>query len=192
MIALETLVARGPMLASRPMVQTVRMITNARDTALIDAVTMRENGQVEQACEQLALLVERYPGDAEIAYQAAWAHDVVRREREAVPFYEWALIGDGLTDADRRGAFVGLGSTYRSLGAHDKAAATLRRGLGEYPADPGLTTFLAMALYNAGEAKEAVESLLRVVAATAEHPGVRPYRRAIELYAADLDAVHGI
>ena len=62
-------------------------------------------------------------------------------------------LGDGLTAEDRLGAFLGLGSTYRAFGAHDKAVATLRRGLTEYPGDTGLTTFLAMALYNAGAAK---------------------------------------
>jgi hypothetical protein len=44
-----------------------------------------------------------------------------------------------------------------------------------------------MALYNAGRAKEAVESLLRVVAETTSDAELASYRRAIELYAEDID-----
>ncbi|MFI6581625.1 tetratricopeptide repeat protein [Embleya sp. NPDC050493] len=166
------------------------MIGNERDTALAEAIALREAGRAEEARARLVPLVEQHPGDAQIAYQAAWAHDVLGLEREAVPFYEWALIGDGLASEDRLGAFLGLGSTYRAFGAHDKAVAILRRGLAEFPDDAGLTTFLAMALYNAGDAKTAVESLLRVIATTSTDPQVTPYRKAIELYATDLDATH--
>ncbi|MFJ8745276.1 tetratricopeptide repeat protein [Embleya sp. NPDC127516] len=166
------------------------MIDNERDTALAEAIALREAGSVEEARARLVPLVERYPGDAQVAYQAAWAHDVLGLEREAVPFYEWALIGDGLPAEDRLGAFLGLGSTYRAFGAHDKAVAILQRGLTEFPDDPGLTTFLAMALYNAGDPKTAVESLLHVIATTSTHPHLTPYRKALTLYATDLDATH--
>jgi hypothetical protein len=44
-----------------------------------------------------------------------------------------------------------------------------------------------MALYNAGRAKEAVEVLLRVVAQATSDADVASYRRAIELYAEDIE-----
>ncbi|MYW01296.1 tetratricopeptide repeat protein [Streptomyces sp. SID3343] len=168
------------------------MTANERDAVLAEAIALREAGRAEEAREPLVRLVEQHPGDAQLAYQAAWVHDVLGLEREAVPFYEWALIGDGLPASDRLGAFVGLGSTYRALGAHDKAVTTLRRGLTEFPADPALTTFLAMALYNSGAdaAKEAVESLLRVIATTTNDPRLTPYRPAITHYATNLDVTH--
>ncbi|BDM74840.1 hypothetical protein HEK616_83270 (plasmid) [Streptomyces nigrescens] len=162
----------------------------ARDTGLARAVQLREQGQAGQAREQLVELAERYPEDAEIAYQAAWVHDVLGLEREAVPFYEWALGGAGLSPEDRHGAFLGLGSTHRVLGSYGEAVRTLRQGLEEFPDDPALRAFLAMALYNEGEGREAVRLLLRTLAATSSDRRVQDYRRAIEHYADDLDGVH--
>ena len=160
-----------------------------RDAALTQAVQLREQGQAGQAREQLVELAEQYPEDAEIAYQAARAHDVLGLEREPVPFYERALGGTGLSPEDRHGAFLGLGSTHRVLGSYGAAAQTLRRGLEEFSDDPALQAFLAMALYNQGESREAVRLLLKTLAATSSDRGVQGYRRAIEHYADDLDGV---
>ncbi|MCZ4124589.1 tetratricopeptide repeat protein [Streptomyces sp. H39-S7] len=133
-----------------------------RDTALSEAVRLRETG-TRQACEQLRSLSDRYPQEAAIAYQAAWAHDVLGLERAAVPFYERVLSGSGLSAEDRHGAFLGLGSTHRVLGDYASSLATLRRGLEEYPGDAALQTFLAMALYNVSESREAVGTLLQLI-----------------------------
>ncbi|MFF0435487.1 tetratricopeptide repeat protein [Streptomyces sp. NPDC004327] len=160
-----------------------------RTAALARAVQLREQGQAGQAREQLVELAERYPEDVEIAYQTAWAHDVLGLEREAVPFYERALGRAGLSPEDRHGAFLGLGSTHRVLGSYGQAVQTLRHGLEEFPDDPALQAFLAMALYNEGEGREAVRLLLKTLAATSSDGRVQDYRRAIEHYADDLDGV---
>ncbi|GAA3043888.1 tetratricopeptide repeat protein [Streptomyces roseofulvus] len=157
--------------------------------ALARAVRLREQGQTEQAREQLVELVEKYPADSEIAYQTAWVHDVLGLEREAVPFYERALSGAGLSPEDRHGAFLGLGSTHRILGSYDKAVQTLRQGLDEFPDDAALHAFLAMGLYNQGENRQAVQLLLKTLAATSSDRRVQDYRRAIEHYADDLDSI---
>jgi tetratricopeptide (TPR) repeat protein len=164
------------------------MSDDQRDALLSRAVRLREQGSAQQARDELLTLAGRYPDDPEVAYQTAWVHDVLGLEAEAVPFYERALSGTGLAERDRRGAFTGLGSTYRVLGRYDLAVATLRRGLAEFPEDGALRTFLAMALYNVGEARESVGMLLKLLAATSEDQEVRRYRRAIEYYADDLDA----
>ncbi|MFD5101068.1 tetratricopeptide repeat protein [Streptomyces albidochromogenes] len=161
-----------------------------RDAALARAVRLREDGRAEEARVQLLALAERYPRDARIAYQTAWAHDVLGLEHEAVPFYERSLSVPGLPAEDRHGVFLGLGSTYRVLGRYAAALRTLRLGLAEFPGDPALESFLAMALYNTGEGREAVRTLLRALAATSADPRVGTYRRAIEQYADDLDATH--
>jgi tetratricopeptide (TPR) repeat protein len=150
------------------------------------AVRLRAEG-TPQARERLVSLVDRYPQDAAIAYQTAWAHDSAGLEAAAVPFYEQALNGSGLSADDRHGAFLGLGSTYRVLGRYDLSLATLRRGLAEFPDNMALRTFLAMALYNVGESREAVRKLLKVTASTSADPQVQAYRRAIEYYADNLD-----
>ncbi|MDN3353898.1 tetratricopeptide repeat protein [Actinomadura sp. DC4] len=166
-------------------------MSDERDTALAEAVHLREQGQPAQARERLLTLADRHPQDAEIAYQTAWAHDVLGLEAEAVPFYERALSGAGLSPEDRHGAWLGLGSTFRVLGRRDEALTTLRRGLEEFAGDAALQAFLAMALYSAGEPREAVRGLLKALAATSEDGHVRAYRRAIEYYADHLDETVG-
>ncbi|MDR8408150.1 tetratricopeptide repeat protein [Nonomuraea sp. 3-1Str] len=155
-----------------------------RDDELARAVRLREEGSREEARELLLGLAERHPEDAEVAYQTAWVHDVLGLEKEAAPFYERALAGEGLKPEDRLGAFTGYGSTLRVLGRYDEALAAFRRGLAEFPEDPGLRTFMSMALYNAGRAREAVSTLLKVLAGT-EAAG--QYQRAVTYYADHLD-----
>ncbi|MEU8887010.1 tetratricopeptide repeat protein [Streptomyces sp. NPDC048442] len=156
-----------------------------RDSLLAEAVALRTADRTEEARQRLLVLGERFPEDAEIAYQTAWAHDRLGLEAEAVPFYEAALAGE-LSPADRRGALLGLGSTYRILGRYEEAVRTLRSGTEEFPADGALRTFLAMALYNVGEAHEGMQLLLHLLTESSEDAGVRQYRAAINHYAKDL------
>ncbi|MFD0019665.1 tetratricopeptide repeat protein [Streptomyces sp. NPDC058382] len=157
-----------------------------RDEALARAVRLRERKD-PRAHERLLSLAARYPQDSVIAYQTAWSHDSLGLEEEAVPFYERALAGPGLCAEDRHGAFLGLGSTLRVLGRYEEARAVLGRGLEEYADDASLLTFLAMTLYNVGESREAVRTLLLVTAATGADPRLQAYRPAIEHYAGRLD-----
>ncbi|MFI6289231.1 tetratricopeptide repeat protein [Streptomyces sp. NPDC051018] len=165
------------------------MTASERDLELAEAIRLRasgDEGKREEARRRLVALSQRWPDDAEVAYQTAWAHDVLEREAEAVPYYRRALAGDGLTEADRCEALLGLGSTYRVLGRYEEAEETLRGAVAQFPGHGGLRAFLGMALYNTGRYEESVRLLLELVAETGEDPSVRAYRRAIEAYAADL------
>lgn len=162
------------------------MDTGSKDALLAEAVELRTRGEAEQARERLVALADRYPDDAVIAYQTAWTHDALGLEAAAVAYYEGALAGTGLPDEDRRGALVGLGSTFRVLGRYEEAVGTLRGGLVEFPDDGALRTFLAMALFNTERHDEAMRILLELLAATSEDPEVRSYRTAISHYAKDL------
>ncbi|MEU1020881.1 tetratricopeptide repeat protein [Streptomyces sp. NPDC005904] len=159
-----------------------------RDRLLAEAVGLREAGRKEEARDRLVALSSRFPQDVEVAYQTAWVHDTLGLEAEAVPYYERALAGAGLTEVDRRGALLGLGSTYRILGRYEEAVTTLSAAAAEFPDDGALKTFLAMALYNTGRTHDAMEMLLRLLAATSDDPDIAGYRPAIEEYAKDLDA----
>ncbi|MFJ2739429.1 tetratricopeptide repeat protein [Streptomyces sp. NPDC087440] len=156
-----------------------------RDSSLTEAISLRTAGRTEEARIRLLALGERFPEDAEIAYQTAWAHDRLGLEAEAVPFYEKALAGT-LTPEDRRGALLGLGSTYRTLGRYEDAVRTLRTGTQEFPEHGALRTFLAMALFNVGEAHDGMRLLLRLLTETSGDTSVQEYREAIEFYAKDL------
>ncbi|TMS00464.1 tetratricopeptide repeat protein [Nonomuraea basaltis] len=157
-----------------------------RDGELALAVRLREEGKKDEARLLLVDLARRHPDDAEVACQAAWVHDSLGLEAEAVPYYERALAGPGLSAEDRLGAHTGYGSTLRVLGRFEEALEVLGRGLAEFPGDPGLRTFTAMALHNAGRSGDAVSTLLKVVAESDKAGG---YRRAIEYYADNLDEI---
>lgn len=158
-----------------------------RDLVLTEAVRLRESGSREEARALLVPLSERFPDDAEVAYQTAWVHDTLGLEAEALPHYQRAIGLPGLSDDDRRGALLGLGSTYRVLGRYEEAVTALREASEEYPDDGALKTFLAMALYNTGHAHDALGIVLRLLAGTSRDPDVAAYRPAIEYYAKDLD-----
>ncbi|NBM18070.1 tetratricopeptide repeat protein [Streptomyces sp. GC420] len=158
---------------------------------LREAVELRSAGRPEEARRRLLDLCREHPDHAGVAYQTAWTHDVLGLEAEALPHYERALDRPGLSPRERAGAWLGLGSTHRVLGRYEDALATFDRGLGEFPGDQALRTFRAMALYNLGQAREAVGALLKVLAATTGDAQLRSYRRALEYYADDLDGVVG-
>ncbi|RII09395.1 bacteriophage N4 receptor, outer membrane subunit [Streptomyces sp. YIM 130001] len=160
----------------------------SRDELLAEGVRLRESGRREEARTLLVDLAARHPGDAEVAHQAAWVHDVLGLEAEAVPYYLAAVEADGLEPGERCEALLGLGSTYRVLGKYPEAVATLRAAVEEFPGHGGLKTFLSMALYNAGHHHEAMQLLLALLASTSDDANITAYRAAIEAYAEDLDA----
>jgi tetratricopeptide (TPR) repeat protein len=147
---------------------------------------LHREGKHEEARALAVELVANTPGDAELQYEAACVHDYLGREAEAIPFYTSALAGS-LEQESLRGAFLGLGSTYRTLGRYGEAKATLLEGLARFPEAGEIKVFLAMALHNLGESKRAIESLLLLLAETSNHEAIQAYREAIRLYAKDID-----
>ena len=144
------------------------------------------SGDLEGARQLALALVAEHPGHAELQYEAACAHDRLGLEAQAVPFYETALAL-GLPDEHLRGAYLGLGSTLRTLGRYEQSEATLRAGLARFADAAELRTFLAMTLHNLGRSREAVEMLLTVVADTSADAHVAAYREAIRFYAQDVE-----
>ena len=148
----------------------------------------RRSGDLDRARQVALELVAEHPGDAELQYEAACVHDQLGREAEAVSFYE-AALALGLPDELLRGAYLGLGSTLRTLGQYRQAEATLHAGLARFPDAAEIKTFLAMTLHNLGQSRQAVELLLVVVADTSDDPHLKSYREAIRFYARDIERV---
>lgn len=82
------------------------------------AIALREAGNAVEAKRLLLQLYAAEPYHPEILYQCAWVHDTLGEEKEAIPFYR-AALEHGLGGKDRRGALLGLGSTYRTLGQYE-------------------------------------------------------------------------
>jgi tetratricopeptide (TPR) repeat protein len=160
---------------------------------LDQAIQLREAGRaaqdqiiLEQARTLLLELVAASPDDAEINFQTAVVHDNLGLERESIPFYLHALA-QGLSGPDLERALLGLGSTYRGLGDYQQAEATLRRGVNEFPHNRALQTFLAMALYNTQNYKEAMELVLTNLLETTTDEKLQYFKRGLSFYAAHLD-----
>lgn len=162
---------------------------------LAEAIQLRETGRarqdeamLEQARTLLLDLNAAYPDDPEITFQTAVVHDNLGLERAAIPFYVRALE-QGLSQADLERALLGLGSTYRGLGEYQQAVETLRRGVSEFPHNRALQIFLAMALYNTQQYKEAMELVLTNLLETTSDDKLQYYKRPLEYYAAHLDEI---
>ncbi|PLT46431.1 tetratricopeptide repeat protein [Paenibacillus sp. FSL W8-1187] len=160
-----------------------------REETIRAAARLRGEGQGEEALRLLKALAEHAEEDAELQYQLAWTHDSLGLEREAVPHYERALSLGLAEPGDDAGARLGLGSTLRTLGRYAEARQLLEASAQRYPERAEFRVFLAMALYNEGEAARAMELLLRELADSSSAAGVRDYAPAIRFYADKLDQV---
>src|SRR5690606_20443674 len=155
---------------------------------LEEAIELRNCGKHVEANELLVRLADQFPNNAEMQYHCAWSFDVLGRESEAVLYYELA-IKLGLNDSDAKGAYLGLGSTYRALGEYEKARKVLEEGMNRFPDHLALKVFHAMTLYNVKEYEKAMEILLLTLTQTSSDESIQSYRKAIEFYAKNLNDI---
>ncbi|MBE1554192.1 tetratricopeptide repeat protein [Sporosarcina limicola] len=153
---------------------------------LEEAIQLRSEGELDKSNELLADLIADFPDDALVNYQYAWSFDVLGLEANAVPYYEKA-IQLGLNKRDELGAFIGLGSTYRTLGEYNKSKTTFEKGIKHFPENNALKIFYSMTLYNVGEHSKAMETLLTCLSQTTNDSEILSYKKAIEFYADKLD-----
>jgi predicted Zn-dependent protease len=156
------------------------------DDRFARAVELYERRELEEAQPLLLELRTEFPRDARIAVYTAWVHDSLGYEEEAVEHYEAALAGD-LADEERRAAFLGLGSTYRTLGRDAESERTFRAALERFPDFRPLRVFQALTAYNCGDSRAAVQALVEVLLETTSDPTILRYQRALSGYAEDLD-----
>lgn len=149
------------------------------------AVELRKKGFLEESNALLLVLVKSNPNDAMVNYQCAWSFDVLERETEAIPYYEKA-IALGLPKDDLKEAYLGLGSTYRTIGQYEQSKAVFENALAQFD-DNGLKVFYAMTLYNLKLHEEAMAILLKLLADTSNDSHIQSYAKAIHYYAPQLD-----
>ncbi len=149
---------------------------------------LRKNGQHEEAKARLIKLASQFPNNSTVQYETACVHDFLGLEREAIPFYLSAIQND-LSGDDLRGAYLGLGSTYRTLGMYKESKQVFKEGLQYFPEATEIKVFLAMTQYNLDEHHESMTSLLNIIADTTTDLVTKEYARAIYQYAENLDRV---
>jgi len=156
------------------------------DKRLQHIITLRKNGRLEEANQLMVALVKEEPENAYYQFQCAWTYDSLGKENDAVPHYEKA-IQLGLKPEILLDAYVGLGSTYRTLGHYEQSKRIFEQAISEFPEAEHVKVFYAMTLYNLKEHSKAMETLLNTVAHTTNHEGIKDYRKAIKFYSDKLD-----
>ncbi|EOR25365.1 hypothetical protein A500_10220 [Clostridium sartagoforme AAU1] len=152
------------------------------------AVALRKEGKLKESNEILVTLANDYPDNSVINYQCAWSFDVLSLEKEAVPYYEKAIL-IGLPEMELQGAILGLGSSYRTLGKYQKSKEVFEKGLAKFTDDRAMKVFYAMTLYNLNEHSKAMEILLTNLAQTSSDENIKIYKKAIEFYSDKLDEI---
>ncbi|MDA9471621.1 tetratricopeptide repeat protein [Enterococcus sp. 5H] len=152
------------------------------------ALSLRKNGEFIKSNQLLLELVQENKDSPYLNYQVAWSFDIMEKENEAVFYYE-AAIKNGLSGTDLEGAYLGLGSTYRTLGQYVLAEKTLTKGMEEFPENNALKVFYSMVLYNLERYSEGMAILLSLLSSTSGDKDIVEYKKAIMFYADKLDKI---
>mgnify|MGYP000957266163 CR=1 FL=1 len=83
-------------------------------------IQLRKQNKKNEAKELMETLISLEPDNPYYNYQMAWCNDSLGKEKEAIQYYVRA-IDLGLIGEDLLGAYIGLGSSYRTLGEYKKA-----------------------------------------------------------------------
>lgn len=155
---------------------------------LLKAIQLRKDNKSDQALALLTELLRANPNDPTANYQMAWTYDSMDNESEAAPFYESA-IANGLTGDERKGAMLGLGSTYRCLGEYQKSLKVFDEAIAEFPRDRSLKVFRALTLHNLDKTEEAIEQILIQLLETTSDQSIKSYSKALRFYSDKLSEI---
>ena len=153
-----------------------------------EALFFRSQGELQKSNLILLELLQVNKSDPYLNYQVAWSFDILEKEAEAIYYYETA-IENGLSGSDLEGAYLGLGSTYRTLGQYSLAEKILAKGINEFPENNALKVFYAMVLYNLEQYSQGMSILLSLLSTTSCDEDIREYKKAIIFYSDKLDRI---
>jgi tetratricopeptide (TPR) repeat protein len=126
------------------------------------------------------LVEERPDADPDALFEWASVHDFLGREADAIPLYRAALEA-GLSGDREPQAVIQLASSLRNVGDASAAVVLLEGRTEDAVTGSAAQAFLALALYDAGRADEALRVSLKALALT-----LPLYRRAVSSYADEL------
>lgn len=147
---------------------------------------LRAGGSFEKTMAHLSQVLQVQPNDPVVHLHIAWTHDALGKETDAIPAYEKA-ISLGLDGEDLKDAYLGLGSTYRTIGEYQKSKEIFQKALDTFPDYRPFRVFLSLTLYNLGEHSKSMELLLKELVTTTSDQSIRSYERALLFYSERLD-----
>lgn len=155
---------------------------------IAEARTLRRNDELEQSQTLLLELLERYPDNPLVLYEAGGSFDVLGEEPQAIPYYRQAIAA-GLTGSDLQECLVCLGSSLRVVGDFEEAVEVLEKAVEQFPDNNSGRVFLALAYYSDGQEDKAVSTLLDVLLKTTKDEDILSFAGALEYYKDNLDEV---
>ena len=150
--------------------------------------TLLNDKKIDEAFALLLTYLKEHANSAELNYKAACLCDRHRTEAEAVSFYLKALEL-GLNRAQLAGAYLGLASTYRSLGKYEQSKEFFEKGISEFPNYRPYYIFLALTEFNLSQHDKAVKLLLDQILETTNDAEILSYKRALDFYSTRLSEV---
>lgn len=138
-------------------------------------------GKHDEHLREAKALALREPLNVLAQIEAAFAHDRMGLERDAIRYYD-AAYALGVPEERRRHFFVGYGSTLRNVGRADDAVAILARAIADDPGYAPFAAFLALALAEAGHTKAALATMLGCALDVARPGAFDGYERALNEY----------
>ena len=151
-------------------------------------IQLRKQNKKNEAKELMETLILLEPDNPYYNYQMAWCNDSLGKEKEAIQYYVRA-IDLGLIGEDLLGAYIGLGSSYRTLGEYKKAKTLFETAMKQFPNNNTLKTFYLIVLYNLKDYKNSVSLLLKLLIKTSSDEEIKSFSGALDFYSDNLDEI---
>ncbi len=146
----------------------------------------RAEGSFEKTMAILNVEGAKDPECPIINLQIAWTHDALGKEHDAIPAYEKA-IKLGLQGQDLIDAYLGLGSTFRTIGEYAKSNEVFDQAIATFPEFRPFRIFLSLTLHNLSDHSRAMEILIKELVATTSDDSIKDYNSALLFYSDKLD-----
>jgi tetratricopeptide (TPR) repeat protein len=146
----------------------------------------RAEGSFENAMAILNAVLISDPNNSLVHLQIAWTHDTLGKENDAIPAYVQAITL-GLQGQDLIDAYLGLGSSYRTVGEYTKSKDIFDKAISIFPDFKPFKIFLSLTLYNLNEHSKAMEILIKELVATTADASIQSYQKALFFYSDKLD-----
>ena len=142
------------------------------------------DGFKEKALDALNALYKSHRDNAQVLYRLASVNDSLGNEEAAIDYYKRAL-SMGLSGAEERGAYLGLGSSYRWVGLHNISSDVLQEGVEKFKGNE-FRVFLAVTKFDNHDYQEAFKLLLGALIDTTRDEHILEYRRALLEFSSKL------
>ncbi|CAG7914224.1 tetratricopeptide repeat protein [Mammaliicoccus sciuri] len=153
-----------------------------------EVIELRSKKEYIKAKEKMEDILSKDPNNAYYNYQMAWCLDNLGLEHEAIHYYHKS-INNNLELIYLKDAYIGLGSTYRSIGKYKEAEHILNEGLTKFDDSPVLKIFLAITQYNMNNNQKSVSLLIDTLLTNVENTEIHEYKNALKFYNENLDKI---